>query len=58
MPIPRSFVGVLMCRFFLGFVEAAFFPGALLLLSRYVHLRLTQRRNPTIYSSDGISGVS
>ncbi|KZT72525.1 MFS general substrate transporter [Daedalea quercina L-15889] len=30
-----NFVGVLMTRFFLGFVEAAFFPGALFLLSKW-----------------------
>ncbi|KAF9000144.1 major facilitator superfamily domain-containing protein [Cyathus striatus] len=31
--ITKSFPGIFACRFFLGFVEAAFFPGALLLLS-------------------------
>lgn len=30
-----SFVGALLTRFFLGFVEAAFFPGALFLLSKW-----------------------
>lgn len=30
-----SFVGGLLARFFLGFVEAAFFPGALFLLSKW-----------------------
>ncbi|KAH9920672.1 MFS general substrate transporter [Fomitopsis serialis] len=30
-----TFVGTLMTRFFLGFVEAAFFPGALFLLSKW-----------------------
>ncbi|KAF9457120.1 sugar transporter [Collybia nuda] len=33
--VTKDFTGVLLCRFFLGFVEAAFFPGALLLLSRW-----------------------
>lgn len=33
--ITQNFAGVLLCRFFLGFVEAAFFPGALLLLARW-----------------------
>jgi MFS family permease len=32
---PRSFVGALLTRFFLGFVEAAFFPGALFLISKW-----------------------
>ncbi|PSR75034.1 hypothetical protein PHLCEN_2v9364 [Hermanssonia centrifuga] len=31
----RIFVGALLTRFFLGFVEAAFFPGALFLLSKW-----------------------
>ena len=30
-----SFVGALLTRFFLGFIEAAFFPGALFLLSKW-----------------------
>lgn len=33
--ITKNFAGILACRFFLGFVEAAFFPGALLLLSKW-----------------------
>ncbi|KAI0729320.1 MFS general substrate transporter [Fomitopsis betulina] len=31
----KNFVGALLTRFFLGFVEAAFFPGALFLLSKW-----------------------
>ena len=31
----HSFIGALLTRFFLGFVEAAFFPGALFLLSKW-----------------------
>ncbi|KAG6864543.1 hypothetical protein C0991_008859 [Blastosporella zonata] len=34
--ITKDFAGVLTCRFFLGFIEAAFFPGALLLLSKWL----------------------
>ncbi|RPD66729.1 MFS general substrate transporter [Lentinus tigrinus ALCF2SS1-7] len=33
--ITKDFVGALLTRFFLGFVEAAFFPGALFLLSKW-----------------------
>ncbi|KAJ3517673.1 hypothetical protein NLJ89_g365 [Agrocybe chaxingu] len=33
--VTTNFAGVLVCRFFLGFIEAAFFPGALLLMSRW-----------------------
>ncbi|KAF9223175.1 MFS general substrate transporter [Gyrodon lividus] len=30
-----NYLGALLCRFFIGFVEAAYFPGALLLISRW-----------------------
>ncbi|KII94823.1 hypothetical protein PLICRDRAFT_33639 [Plicaturopsis crispa FD-325 SS-3] len=33
--ITTNFVGALLTRFFLGFVEAAFFPGSLFLLSKW-----------------------
>ena len=33
--VAASFSGALLTRFFLGFVEAAFFPGALFLLSKW-----------------------
>ncbi|TDL18489.1 sugar transporter [Rickenella mellea] len=33
--ITTNFVGALLTRFFLGFVEAAFFPGALFLISKW-----------------------
>lgn len=33
--ITKNFIGALLTRFFLGFVEAAFFPGALFLLSKW-----------------------
>ncbi|KDQ28473.1 hypothetical protein PLEOSDRAFT_1105130 [Pleurotus ostreatus PC15] len=33
--ITRNFVGALLCRFFIGFVEASFVPGALFLLSKW-----------------------
>lgn len=40
-----SFIGALLTRFFLGFVEAAFFPGALFLLSKWY----TRRELGTCY---------
>ena len=33
--VTKNFVGALLTRFFLGFIEAAFFPGALFLLSKW-----------------------
>jgi MFS family permease len=42
--VTHNFVGALLTRFFLGFVEAAFFPGALFLLSKwYKRSELGQR---------------
>ncbi|TFK75966.1 MFS general substrate transporter [Pluteus cervinus] len=42
--LATGFLGALVARFFLGFVEAAFFPGALFLLSRwYTRSELSQR---------------
>jgi MFS family permease len=42
--VTHNYVGVLLTRFFLGFVEAAFFPGALFLLSKwYKRSELGQR---------------
>ncbi|OAX41332.1 MFS general substrate transporter [Rhizopogon vinicolor AM-OR11-026] len=35
----KSFIGAVCTRFFLGFVEAAFFPGALFLLSKWYKRR-------------------
>ncbi|KAJ3788448.1 major facilitator superfamily domain-containing protein [Lentinula aff. detonsa] len=46
-----SYFGALCTRFFLGFVEAAFFPGALFLISKwYKRTELSQR---TAYLSSG-----
>jgi MFS family permease len=33
--IITNFVGALLTRFFLGFVQAAFFPGAVFLISKW-----------------------
>ncbi|EJD01117.1 MFS general substrate transporter [Fomitiporia mediterranea MF3/22] len=33
--ITKGFIGALLTRFFIGFVEAAFFPGALFILSKW-----------------------
>ncbi|EIN10908.1 MFS general substrate transporter [Punctularia strigosozonata HHB-11173 SS5] len=42
--VTHDFVGALLTRFFLGFVEAAFFPGSLFLLSKwYKRSELGQR---------------
>lgn len=42
--ITNDFGGMVATRFFLGFVEAAFLPGALLILSKVSHLYGIYRR--------------
>ena len=53
----KSFGGLLACRFVLGFVEAAYFPGCLyLLLSWYTRKELT-KRTAFLYSGSVLSGA-
>lgn len=58
---PRSFVGALLTRFFLGFVEAAFFPGALFLLSKWYRREELGLRTAILYcgnlSSNAFGGL-
>lgn len=48
--ITTNFVGVVLCRFFLGFIEAAFFPGALLLLSKWYTRKELALRTSILFS--------
>ena len=50
-----SFVGALLTRFFLGFVEAAFFPGALFLLSKWYKRDELGLRTALLYCGSLIS---
>lgn len=52
-----SFVGALLTRFFLGFVEAAFFPGALFLLSKWYTKQELAFRTAILYSGNIISNA-
>ncbi|KAJ7451728.1 major facilitator superfamily domain-containing protein [Mycena galericulata] len=45
----HSFVGLLLCRFFLGFVEAVFFPGALYYLSMFYNRKQYTVRVALLY---------
>lgn len=54
-PPLHSFVGALMTRFFLGFVEAAFFPGALFLLSKWYKRNELGLRTALLYCGSLIS---
>ncbi|KAG6855145.1 hypothetical protein C0991_006074 [Blastosporella zonata] len=56
MQIP-SFVGALLTRFFLGFVEAAFFPGALFLLSKWYKKNELGLRTAILYCGNIISNA-
>ncbi|KAJ4466499.1 MFS general substrate transporter [Lentinula aciculospora] len=55
----HSFVGALLTRFFLGFVEAAFFPGALFLLSKACWYKREEigRRTAILYCGNLISNA-
>ncbi|KAF9534880.1 MFS general substrate transporter [Crepidotus variabilis] len=51
------FVGALLTRFFLGFVEAAFFPGALFLLSKWYKRDELGLRTAILYCGNIISNA-
>ncbi|KAJ3773078.1 MFS general substrate transporter [Lentinula raphanica] len=55
--ITKNFVGALLTRFFLGFVEAAFFPGALFLLSKWYKREEIGRRTAILYIGNLISNA-
>lgn len=55
--IVSNFAGMLLCRFFLGFVEAAFFPGALFLLSRWYTRKELGVRTTILYCGSLISNA-
>ncbi|KAJ6476025.1 major facilitator superfamily domain-containing protein [Mycena vitilis] len=46
----NNFAGLLLCRFFLGFVEAVFFPGALYYLSMFYNRKQYTFRVALLYS--------
>ncbi|KAF7798936.1 hypothetical protein EIP86_010164 [Pleurotus ostreatoroseus] len=50
--ITNNFVGALLTRFFLGFVEAAFFPGALFLLSKWYTRAELGSRTAILYTGN------
>jgi MFS family permease len=59
--ITHNFKGALLTRFFLGFVEAAFFPGALFLLSKWYTRKELGLRTAILYvgnlTSNGLGGL-
>ncbi|KAL7417111.1 MFS general substrate transporter [Mrakia frigida] len=55
--ITHNFVGALLTRFFLGFVEAAFFPGAILLISNWYKKDEIALRTCTLFCGSLISNA-
>ncbi|KAH0497684.1 hypothetical protein TgHK011_004973 [Trichoderma gracile] len=55
--IAKDFKGLVVIRFFLGFVEAAFLPGALLILSKWYTRRELTTRNALLFCGNLISNA-
>ncbi|TBU39516.1 MFS general substrate transporter [Dichomitus squalens] len=55
--ITKNFVSALLTRFFLGFIEAAFFPGALFLLSKWYKRSELGTRIALLYCGNIISNA-
>lgn len=55
--VVHNFTGMVMIRFFLGFVEAAFLPGALLILSKWYTRRELTTRNAILFCGNLISNA-
>lgn len=57
MATVHSFGGLLTCRFFLGFVEAAFFPGAVFFLSLFYNRQQFAFRTAILYSGSQLGNA-
>lgn len=55
--IVQDFKGMVLVRFFLGFVEAAFLPGTLLILSKWYTRRELTMRNALLFCGNLISNA-
>lgn len=55
--VVNNFAGMVAIRFFLGFVEAAFLPGALLILSKWYTRRELTTRNALLFCGNLISNA-
>jgi MFS family permease len=53
----HSFTGLVLSRFFLGFVEAAFFPGALFYLSLFYNRQQFAFRTAILYSGSQLGNA-
>ncbi|EXJ59882.1 hypothetical protein A1O7_04029 [Cladophialophora yegresii CBS 114405] len=57
MAAVQNFSGLLACRFFLGIVEAAFFPGALYFLSLFYNRKQFAFRTAILYSGSQLGNA-
>ncbi|KXH54183.1 TNA1 is necessary for nicotinic acid import into the cell [Colletotrichum salicis] len=57
MAVVHSYEGLLMARFFLGFVEAIFFPGALYFLSLFYNRKQFALRTAILYSGSQLGNA-
>ncbi|KAL2255890.1 hypothetical protein VTK26DRAFT_2527 [Humicola hyalothermophila] len=55
--VVHNFAGMVLVRFFLGFLEAAFLPGALLILSKWYTRRELTTRNALLFCGNLISNA-
>jgi len=55
--VVKDFTGMVVTRFFLGFVEAAFLPGALLILSKWYTKEELTMRNAILFCGNLISNA-
>lgn len=53
----QNFTGMVLVRFFLGFVEAAFLPGALMILSKWYTRKELTTRNAILFCGNLISNA-
>ncbi|KAK6505948.1 hypothetical protein TWF506_010875 [Arthrobotrys conoides] len=53
----QNYSGLLACRFFLGFIEASYFPGCLFYLSSWYTRKELSLRTAILYSGSLISGA-
>jgi MFS family permease len=57
MAVVHNYHGLLMARFFLGFVEAIFFPGALYFLSMFYNRKQFAFRTAILYSGSQLGNA-
>ncbi|CAG9942846.1 unnamed protein product [Clonostachys rosea f. rosea IK726] len=57
MMLVHNFVGIVICRFFLGFAEAVFFPGALYYMSLFYNRKQYALRSAILFSGSQLGNA-